>query len=612
MTNSVFHSIFPYQTSFTVDLGISGLPELSATMMGGGTYALKAATPSARFPLLIGSLTSALASGLTCSVILPSKPELFVQRIELFDDIDAAQLIEAGRLNIFVMQPEFAKTVFRYGADGFVQELEKFAVPEDSYLIFDQADDLLSLHDISLAMEQVDTLGKWFGQRGVTVLLVFSRATDQHVSTINALMDHFTGVARLGSGQDGLEIMFDYWESPVGILAARTYRLEVLESGYYKASAQIARQNVALAQASGERRDDRRPTDPPSTQSQDEGVDDAQHFFYMDPELSSLSGQTPGIWQQVDSLTGMLHATRNTRSPTVIFDLQLDTPLRQLAETVHTLRRSLGRHAKIVVREKAATLPYQNEALLLHLGINLVIHRDVPIARLPLLLESLKGQVFTRNVDINFETALTSVTPIRLRGYLPPARFEHEVRLFLERAETLNIPSVLIVGNPAPGTEVLDILINIRLSRDGNLITSNGQSCCIFLNACPPQVIQASLDAILGVSAQTMLSDIQFWTRREDIQSELTVLLSANDGDVLPDFSSLVGAPPQPESITASVAEVPAPGQTPERENAANPVGPAPDARVFHYSASADTPTIGTQMVRRATRSAAAHANKIS
>ena len=265
----MFHSIFPSEARFIVDLDISGLPELSATMFGGGMYALKAATPSARFPILISSLANALTSGLNCCVILPSKPELFLQRIQALGNIDAAQFIEAGRLHIFTMQAEFAKTIFRNGTDGFVQELEQFKVPENSYLIFDQADELLSLHDLSLSLHQVDILGKWFGQRGVTGLLVFSRATDEHVNTINALMDNFAGVARLGGGQDGLEITFDFWQSPVGTLVARTYPLKLLDSGYYEASTQTMPQGAVPAQAFNEQRDERRATHLLSTQHED-------------------------------------------------------------------------------------------------------------------------------------------------------------------------------------------------------------------------------------------------------------------------------------------------------------------------------------------------------
>jgi len=38
-----------------IEIGIQGLPELSANMIAGGLYALKAETPSARYPLLAGS-----------------------------------------------------------------------------------------------------------------------------------------------------------------------------------------------------------------------------------------------------------------------------------------------------------------------------------------------------------------------------------------------------------------------------------------------------------------------------------------------------------------------------------------------------------------------------
>jgi hypothetical protein len=125
------------------------------------------------------------------------------------------------------------------------------------------------------------------------------------------------------------------------------------------------------------------------------------HFFYMDPELGSLAAEMPGAWCQVDSLVGMMHATRNIRTVVSILSYRRDTDLRQLAEAVYTLRRSLERHAQIVVREKGASLRYQNEALLVRLGINLVIHRDVPVSRLPLLLKSLSGQIFSRDVEIN-------------------------------------------------------------------------------------------------------------------------------------------------------------------------------------------------------------------
>lgn len=568
-----------------VRLGIRGLPNLTNSMICGGLYVLIAETPSARFSILAGSLDSALKDDLACTVIVPANPELFIQKIESFGYFDAPELIAANRLNLFVMQDEFSKKMFRFGADGFVRELEQFEIPENSYLLFDQADELLGLHDISLAFDQVEVLGKWFAQRRVTALLVFSRATEAHSGTINALMDNLTGIAHLGGDRNGLELTFDYWQSPEGTIAARNYRLTTLDSGFYEASAGVVQSEQAVDEDNYERKGE---------------VEDAEsHFFYMDPDLNSLAKQIPGVWQRVDTLVGMMHATRNTRSATSILSFQRDTNLRQLAEAVHTLRLSLGHRARIVVQEKGASLRYQNEALLLRLGINLVVHRDVPTSRLPLLLESLSGQIFNRNVDINFETALASVLPTRLRGYLPPLRFAREVNIILDRAETLNIPCALIIGKPIQSTMMIDILTNSGLSRQGDLVTSDGEYCYLILNACPQSAMLVTLERIFGMSVDAVFGDVKFIIRREEIQPELAALLRAAERGDLPDYSSMTGAPqPQEYPCTSTLEEASFFAQTPSvAENiSAVPAVPFPGALapgVQRMLALQDAPILG-------------------
>ena len=542
-----------------VELGIRGLDNLTNNMIGGGLYILIAETPSARFPVLASSIGMALNVGLPCTVIVPSNPESFIQRIESFDKSITPDLITSNRLQLFVMQDEFSKTVFRYGAEGFVKELEHFEVPDNSYLVFDQADELLSLHDLSLSLDQVDVLGKWLGQRQITALLVFSRVTDAHSSTLNALMDNLTGIVRLGGNRDGLELTFDYWQSPDGTVAAKNYRLITLESGLYEAS----NKSAVPEQATGD-----------SGMAVAAETDDAEpHFFYMDPDLNSVAKQMPGVWERVDTLVGMMHATRLTHSGTAILRFQPDTNLRQLSETVHTLRLTLGHRAHIVVQEKGASLRYQNEALLLRLGANLVVHKDVPTSRLPLLLESLRGQIFSRDVNINFEAALASVTPSRLRGYLLPVRFVREVNVILERAETLNVPYALVIGKPAPSTSMVDILMHIKLSRSGDLITADQDYCYLFLNACPQTVLLATLERVLGGSLDASLEAPRFLVQRVEVEAELAALTHAAERSDLPDYSSL--------SEPAESAETPDTG----KPAAASPATPAAS-----YPASAPAP----------------------
>ncbi len=529
-------------------IGIRGLPNLTDNMMVGGLYVLIAETPSARFPILAGSLACAVEDGLMCTVVVPAEPELFIQRMESYGDLQVSGLLATNRLQFFITQEEFSKKMFRFGADSFVRELEQYEIPANSYLVFNQADDLLSLHDISQALDQLDILRKWCAQQKVTILLVFSRATETESSTLNALMDNLTGIARLGSNKDGLELTFDYWQSPEGTIAARNYRLVTLDSGLYEVSNKVATQQTAG--------DDfyARPEEAESAEPT---------FFYMDPDLGSLAKQMPGVWQRVDTLVGLMHATRNTRSSTSILSFQNDTNLRQLAETVHTLRLSLGPRARIVVQEKGTSLRYQNEALLLRLGVNLVVNRDVPTSRLPLLLDSLKGQIFSRDVNINFEAALASVLPTRVHGYLAPTRFVREVDGILEQAETLNIPCAMVIGKPSAGTTITDVLTNNRLSRPGDLISADGEYCYLFLNACPQSAMLLTLERILGIPVEAVFDDVRFMIQREEIQAELPVLLRAAEQGNMPDYSYMMAVPSPSEAAntSANISSEPAASQ---------------------------------------------------
>lgn len=523
-----------------VQFGIHALPLLSSGMVSGGLYVLLAEIPSARFPILAGSLASALETGTECNVIIPANPELFIQRINSFGELDAQESMAADQLHLFLMQEEFAKKMFRFGAESFTQELERFDIPNHSYLIFDQADELLSLHDISMALDQVEVLSKWFADRQITVLLVFTRATEAHANTINAMMDNLTGIARLGGDKSGLEITFDYWQSPEGAVAARRFPLQARSSGIYE----VTTLPVAPTHVQGSN-DDITVATP---------EDPELRVFYMDPDLGSLAKQSAGFWQQVDTLVGMMHATRNTPSATIILSFQPESSLRQLAETVHTLRLSLGRKAHLVVQEKMASLRFQNEALLLRLGVNLVIHRDVPVSRLTLLLDSLQGQSFSRDVDINFEAALESVTPTRMRGYLRPLRFAREVNLILDRAETLNIPCALIVGSPINGQTLINVLHKVGLSRPGDLLTADNDFVYIFLNACQQAVMLSTLERILNAPMDSLFSDTRFLIRREEIQPELLALLRAAETGDLPDHGTALASDHAEEGTTLEPA----------------------------------------------------------
>ena len=527
-------------TEINVDLAIEGMPTLTNGMIQGGLYVMIAATPSARFPVLASSIAHALRGGVAVNVVVPAHPALFLQRVNAFGNIDTAPALAEQRLGIFEMQEEFPKKMFRLGPESFVREMEQLGIPDNSYLVFDQADELLALHDIGLALDQIDILGRWLAQRRITALLVMTRASGARTGTITALMDSLTGIVHLGGDRDGLALSYDYWQSREGTIAARSYRLSTLPTGLYQASVNTLPGAPAA-------------TDAPfaaAPMAPDSEVDTDERYFYMDPALATVAGSVPGIWQQVDSLVGMLHATQNTVAPTCLLSFERQGGIRQLAQAVHTLRLSLGRAARIVVQEKDVSLRYQNEALLLRLGVNMVVHRDVPNERMPLLLESLNGQLFSRNVNIDFETALASVLPTRLRGYLAPQRFAREAAMVLDRAQPLHIPCALVSGVPLAGFDMGELMGACRLSRPGDLITTDGTRCFIFFNACPQSALLKTLERVLGRPTSEVFGTLDFMAGPEDMVPALTLLAARAAEAVLPDYSHL-------SSIDATVQEEP-------------------------------------------------------
>lgn len=607
-------------TDMSVDLAIEGMPTLTNGMIHGGLYVMIATTPSARFPILASSIAHALHGGVVVNVVVPAHPALFLQRVNAFGNIDTAGVLAEQRLGVFEMQEEFPKKMFRLGAERFVTEMEQLGIPDNSYLVFDQADDLLALHDIGLALDQIDIVGRWLAQRRITALLVMTRASGARTGTITALMDSLTGIVHLGGDRDGLALSYDYWQSREGTIAARSYRLSTLANGLYEVSVNTLPGAPASSAA---------PFSPASIEPDGE-ADTENRYFYMDPALASVAGSVPGTWQQVDSLVGMLHATQNTKAPTCLLSFERQGGIRQLAQAVHTLRLSLGRAARIVVQEKDVSLRYQNEALLLRLGVNMVVHRDVPNERMPLLLESLNGQLFSRNVNIDFEAALASVLPTRLRGYLAPQRFAREAAMVLDRAQPLHIPCALVSGVPLAGLDMGELIGACTLSRPGDLITTDGTRCLVFFNACPQSALLKTLERVLGRPTSEVFGTLEFMANPEEMVPGLTQLAARAADAVLPDLSHL--------SRIDAVEEVEAPmvawSSAPARVHAAVHTAPRsalpalelaiaqvvaltalPDqadvpentkyaSNQFRYDNAGNTTSFGKQAAPRATRSA--------
>lgn len=551
-------------------------------MLPGGVYAMIAETPPARFPILAASMAGAVTGNIPTTLLVPSAPKVFIDRLTQvgFPGADAA--IETGHLQVFQLQDDFSKKMFRFGAEAFVSELDHFRLPAQSYLVIDQADELLSLHDISLALEQAEALGQWARKLKVTILLVFTRVAtvSSSLATLTGLMDYLAGIVRLGGHQDGLDLTFEYWQSPDGTVAAKVYHLAILDNGNYQVRKQIAAAPAAVAAMA--------PGAPPAEVVEPEESPENLRYLFIDPTLAGLGKQMIGQWQACDSVVSVIRAAFGTVAPTVLLSFERTSVLRDLAEAVHTLRLSLGRRTRIVVIEREASLRYQNEILLLRLGTSLVVHRDVQENRIPLMLESLRGQVFNRDIEMHFDAALSSVVTSAKRGYLPPANFVRETTSVVDRSDLLNLPCALVVAKPDGSKACTELLTRVRVTRAGDLTTTDGKLCYIFFSGCPESSLKRALQAVLGDGLEQLFADMQFVVMRPDIRTRLVGLGQEVQGKTFPD--TIVQAIEPKEVVPQLVVHMPAQRVMQEPEIPMQPVPPAPELMQVETKTPAPTP----------------------
>jgi len=212
----------------------------------------------------------------------------------------------------------------------------------------------------------------------------------------------------------------------------------------------------------------------------------------------------PPEWEIVDDLQAALGAGLGAHAASIVLDYASSNQLEAVCETVHTLRRTCGRALKIVLVERGQVLRHQFELLVLNLGANLVIGRDVPFSRMQSLMQSLRGQLNARPVAADYRAALAAALSDEVRGYLPVKGFVAQVRNVLGRGQLLNLPHVLVKLRLKPEVAHTDALRQCRPNRDGDVMSADGMHVYVFLFACRLADAQGSLARIFHVPVNSL------------------------------------------------------------------------------------------------------------
>jgi len=479
-------------------------------MNAGGAYALVLDTAPVKTSLMVGSVRAALKEAIPCLLVLSSASDVSSTKALALWDEDLIQSTQNETLRVFIHEQDFKSNLFRYGINRFIQDLELLKPQNKSYIWFDHAEQLFALQDMHFATRQLKILRDWLQARDITATFVFAKLNSTETHDIHLLSEDLAGLCRIAGGSKGLEARFLHWQSPDGAIAHKNYGLEETASGFYHAT--LTAQGLNGSE-NGNAVDD------------SQTLQDATPLFInLDPSVKAALDSGAIKWQFLDSPLSLFHAVRGSVSPTVVLRFGQDTSIRQLAETVHTLRTVVGRGAKIIVHEDAFSLRFNYESLLMRLGANFIMHRDVPYWRLSRVIDSLEGTRFDRAVDVDFSALVSGAFPSEQSGLVSVDSLVSEIDSILLKTKLNNSPKAFLKGLVVPSHDTEAILSKAHMDRAGDLFAFEGQTIYIFLSACPPSHVIETIERKLKDSLDTIFSTHNIWTERAEIQQQLLSL----------------------------------------------------------------------------------------
>jgi cellulose biosynthesis protein BcsE len=414
-----------------------------------------------------------------------------------------------------------------------LRALKRFGVKQDALYIIEGADYWFSWRNAGALAQEAQFLANWCALRRCCVLLVFTGAQlgsdlktaqfddeqQSFTAALNGFHGAFAGVASLLKSHGEMIWKVEFWRANDAMVTGESVPLRFTETGA-----------LAIANTT---------------------IDDALRVMLLTKDenrvvatQASIADEkyVPAEWEIMENNRAVLAACRHARGVTVLLDYSEQNALADLCETIHTLRWHCGQALKIVVRERHQFMRHQYELLILSLGANQVIGRDVPFSRLQFLLKSLQGQLRTRPIASDFQTALSAAICASVCGYLTVPLFCEQIEMIIERGQVLHLPHLLFHLRLRPEIAHLDALNACILRRDGDICTADVNGLYLFLFGCRISDADAVMLRIFGEDAGRFFDKDVRYTDHADLLKQLTILKGNNVLHAAPDYTDALSS----------------------------------------------------------------------
>lgn len=311
---------------------------------------------------------------------------------------------------------------------------------------------------------------------GALLLVISSGQGASLVAHLRAFNQAVDGLAQLYRGKGGVRYLQHFWSNLLGKAGTRDVELARLQAGFAAAQAPQA--------------------------AADTGGDELQYLA----QRAVLEG-APAFsehWVVCEGPDDLGAKASRAVSATVIFAMDAGQRLDSLARQLHRLRQLRGNALKLVVREMAPTLRYQDEQLLLGCGASQIVPFGASLSRFLTMVESIQGYVWRRRLPGDFDALLARLRPLAICGLVAPRAFAEAVQSMWHGVRNGEIVHQLLVLRPAPGLSPLQACSRAVFRRDGDIACVVGEVLFLFLFACRSEGVEQALDHIFQLSCKEL------------------------------------------------------------------------------------------------------------
>ncbi len=363
---------------------------------------------------------------------------------------------------------EFLKQAF--------SEISFYKNVENCHVVVHLSDDILieiSSDTLAQYLHQASDFAKKHNATLLTLLTGHqAKSLRVELATLNSIV---AGIAYVDAQASNQRLVFDYWRCQQGYRAQISYQLHFFPALYVELLASN-RDEIAGAE-----------------------MKDAD-AVYVVQSLTPQNVKLPKNYHLMVSNEAIFQNEFGFYAATLVFAVDKNTRVEQLAQQCFLLRQQCGDWLKMVVINHDGMIRHQDECTLLTVGVNLIIPALPTLSRLMSQVESIQGVKFARQIPPSFEEVLIHVKGSNRRGYLPVYLFLDEIHRQRESAFNTGVSGVLVVLDVIEQLDVIHAVRLFNIKREGDILTATKNKVYLYFHACREHDVDSALQRVFRLS----------------------------------------------------------------------------------------------------------------